>query len=94
MATHESVVVPASGAKALADVDTGIGTIAGVTKNGNLGADGVSGGSTTNPLMDLAGVDVTIDDATFVDPADGSMGTEEIHTGHYPGTRTDFDREG
>ena len=98
MATHESVVGPTGAAKAPADIVTGIGTITGVTADGHLGADGVTAdeGVTDRPMMGIVGAAVTIDDATYVDPEDGTVGAGAAlnHTLHYPGTNPAFRNEG
>ena len=95
MATHPSVGVPTPEAKALPDIVTGIGTVSGVAVGLYLGADGVTADKThaTIPCMGVAGVAVVIDDAVFVDTGDGAVGTELIHTMHYPGTNPAFRNE-
>jgi hypothetical protein len=91
MATFQSVIVPTGGdGKSMAAIAAGVSET-GVTEDGNLGADGVSGGVTDRAMMGVAGLAVTIDDATYVDPGTGAVDTEQIHSHQYPGTRTDFD---
>jgi hypothetical protein len=95
MATHPSVAVLEGVADKAGDIITAIGTVTGVTVNGRLGCDGVTGGITTRPMLGVAGVAVTIDDATYVDPDDGSLGAGAavIHTGHFPGGNPGFVNE-
>jgi hypothetical protein len=75
--------------------EAGAATITGVTVDGHLGADGVTAdeGVVDRPMMGIAGIAVTIDDATYTDPETGDTGEGNIHTLHYPGTRNDFTNE-
>ncbi len=97
MATHESVVVLTGAAAPQTAIVTAIGTVTGVTVDGHLGADGVTAdeGVVDRPMMGIAGAAVTIDDATYVDPEDGTVGAGAAlnHTLHYPGTNPAYDTE-
>jgi len=94
MALHDTVVVPTAVAKSLADIKTGHGTITGAVAGDHIGSDGLVAGSLDFPIMGIVGVASSIDDALFVDPEDGTMGTELIHTMHYPGTNPAYLNEG
>jgi hypothetical protein len=93
MATRYATAVSKAGAVSQdpAEIDTNVTADTGATATPRLASE-ATGGAVTTPNMGFAGVNAVLDDTTYVDDADGTIGTvSKFAPGH--GTNTEFANE-